>query len=109
MLPKKSFNGFLSCDGHRMPETCVSVLEVQCKSGVLRQVEQGISSFFANFLAYLMIFQSGARMPKSLQNFENHKNLLKIWQKYEEKTLVQLALNPFFGRFRVPPDPTLFL
>ena len=29
-------------------------------------VEQGFSSFFAKFLAYLMIYQSG----KALQNFE---------------------------------------
>ena len=33
----------------------------------LGQVEQGFSSFFANFLAYLMIFQSGARTLSCLK------------------------------------------
>ena len=27
----------------------------------LREIDQGFSSFFANFLLYLMIFQSGAK------------------------------------------------
>ena len=31
------------------------------KNRLLRQVEQGFSSFFAKLLVYLMIFQSGVR------------------------------------------------
>ena len=47
----------------------------------LRQVEHGLSSFFAKFLTYLMIFQISGALKESL---------------------VQLALNPFFGWLRVP-------
>ena len=43
----------------------------------LRQVEQGLSLFFAIFLAYLMIFESRERMCRM------------------KTSLVQLALNPF--------------
>ena len=43
----------------------------------LRQVEQGFSSFFAKFLAYLMIFQSGAQERLSAKSLKNHQ----IWQK----------------------------
>ena len=38
----------------------------------LRKVEQGFSSFFAIFLAYLMIFQSGARR-KCCRILENNQ------------------------------------
>ena len=47
----------------------------------LCHVEQGFSSFFAKFLTYLMMFQSGVACAE---------NMPKIWQKMK-KSLVQLA------------------
>ena len=44
----------------RVPETWVSGFGSAMEQIGLRQVEQGFSSFFAKFLAYLMIFQNGA-------------------------------------------------
>ena len=43
-------------------------------------IHQGFSSFFAKFLPYLMIFQSGVS-PKVLQNFENSSNNAKNFPK----------------------------
>ena len=43
-----------------IPKTWVFGFWKCCGEMGLRQVEQGFSSFLAKFLAYLMIFQSGA-------------------------------------------------
>ena len=49
----------------------------------LRQVEQGFSSFFAKFLAYLMIFQSFA-VPLDRSTLKNHQ-ICQKFDKNEEK------------------------
>ena len=79
----------------------------------LRQVEQGFSSFFAKFLAYLVIFQSGPHQRCS-GNFEKSSNMAKIWQKNEEKPC-STCLKPISPwhfqnpkpRFWVHTDPSL--
>ncbi len=71
-----------------VPETWIS--ELPKRNGLLRQVEQGFSSFFAKFLANLMIFQSGA-MPKAQRNFEKSSNYAKNLVKNEEKALFNLT------------------
>ena len=66
------------------------------RNGLNRQVEQGFSSFFATFMAYLMIFQqlpSVSAPSFSVPYFEISSILAKIWQKIK-KSLVQLGFNP---------------
>ena len=46
----------------------------------LRQVEQGSSSFFAKFLAYLMIFQSFMAPSVHFTWGKKSSNSAKIWQ-----------------------------
>ena len=58
----------------------------------LKLVEQGYSSFFAKFLAYLMLSQSGA-----YRNFEKNHPICQTFVKKMKKNLVQLALKIFFG------------
>ena len=57
-------------------------------------VEQGFSSFFAKFFAYLMIFQSFAVPSEVLRIFE--KSLI-TYAKNLAKNEDQLALDQFFG------------
>ena len=54
----------------------------------LRQVEQGFSSFFARFLAYLMIFQSLAVLL--MLHFVKSSNMPKNLAQNEEKALFNL-------------------
>ena len=76
------------------------VLEVPWRNGIIRQVEQGFSSFFAKFLPYMMmIFQRSAML-----HFGKSSSMAKIWQKMK-KSLVQIALYPFIGWFRGPENP----
>ena len=46
------------------------------ENGFLRQVQQGFSTFFAKFLAYLIFFHSTSR-----STLKNRQIMLKIWQK----------------------------
>ena len=55
----------------RVPEIWFRVHRISGKMG-LRQVEQGISSFFTKFLAYLMIFQSGVHERQGCQKPETN-------------------------------------
>ena len=55
--------------------------------------KRGISSFFAIFLPYLMIFQSSAA-PLARTTMKNHQKWQNIWPKMR-KSLVQFAFNPF--------------
>ena len=47
----------------------------QPKNGLKKQVEQAFSSFFANFFAYLLIFQSFAG-PSVCSFLKNHQNII---------------------------------
>ena len=61
---------------YRLPET--RVLEVpSVEKWVLRQDEQGFSSFFAPFLPDLKIFQSSTATLVVYSTLKNHQ----IWQK----------------------------
>ena len=63
-----------------IPETlALGFLDVSWRNALIRQVEQGFSSFFAKFLAYLISFQSGAQ--KEAEKLKNHQ----IWQKFGKK------------------------
>ena len=59
----------------------------------IRQVEQRISSFFANFFALF----SKLRMLKVWQNFEKSSNLAKKWRK--------ALLNHFSADSEYPKNP----
>ncbi len=63
----------------------------QPKNGVLRQVEHVFFSFFAKFMACLMIFQSFAALSErsTLKYHQICQNFCQNWR----KTFVQLALN----------------
>ena len=80
----------------------------------IRQDAQGFSTF-AKFLAYLMVFQSGACPRRYYETLKTHQIYgQKNWQKLKKSLVVRLALNPFLGqlrfyskiRYRVP-DPSL--
>ena len=64
-----------------------------------RQIGQDFSSFFAKFLAYLMIFQSGTHQ-RHCQNFEKYQ----ICQKFGKKWRKVLFNKTFFGWFLVPEN-----
>ena len=82
----------------------------------LMQFEQGLSSFFAKFLAYLMIFQSSTGSAFCILHFEKSSNMAKICPKMK-KILAELAFNSFFRmisgvlseklHFRVPESVTI--
>ena len=59
----------------------------------LRQVEQGFSSFSANFLAYLRIFQSFV-VPSAHSTLKNHRIVYQKLDKKEE-IFVHRPLIPF--------------
>ena len=55
----------------RVPAIWVLGFRIAVEKWVFRQVEQGLSSFFAKFLAYLMIFLSGA-LQRYCGTLKNH-------------------------------------
>ena len=75
---------------NRVPEIVFAGTRNHPKNGFTRQVQQGFSSFFAEFLPYLMICQSEV----ALRKFEKSSNMPKNCTK---KSLVHLALNPFLS------------
>ena len=75
----------------------------------LKWVEQGFSSFFTKFLAYIWAFYKVSQLLHSSPLWKTIKYISKMWKKMK-KSLVQLALIPFFphhiqnpkSRFRLP-------
>ena len=80
----------------RVPEIGFSGTRNHPKNGVKRQVEHGFSSFFAKFLADLMIFQSGAR--RMTKNFNVQFAFFYPFLHGTSKTR-----NPDFG-YPIPPN-----
>ena len=76
-------------------------LQYRGEMGILRQVEQGFSSLFVEFLPYFKIFQSSS--PPSVCSTLKNKKMAKIWQKMK-KSHVQLALHPFSWLIPVIPE-----
>ena len=75
----------------------------------LWHIEQGFSSFFAIFLAYLMIFQNFAVLLAS-SSMNKSSNIAKIWQKLK-KSLVQLVffIYPFLHGISKTRNPRFWV
>ena len=72
------------------------------RSALEKWVEEGFSSFFDNFFWHIWWFFKVKHVLRHW-NFEKLSNMPKIWQKMK-KSVVWLALNPFFGWFLVPEN-----
>ena len=81
------------------------VIKIIQKMG-LSQVEQGFSSFFANFLAYLMIFQYFTA-PLASSTLKNHQIYQIIDKKNEVKSCSTCLLKPFFTALPKPETQVL--
>ena len=79
------------------------VLEVPGEMGSWKQTEQGLSLFFCQILGIIDDIFRVQHAEGTMKLWKIVLNMPKIWQQMK-KSLVQLALNPFFNWFWIPEN-----